>query len=164
VFLTQQPSPEGCYQIRVRKVVVVVVVVVIVVVVVVVIQTMVMAEVGSTTKIPPSSLPPSSLLPPSSSLLPSSLQLFIDGSWRIYNIDDHLPVSTTKRSSSSSSSGGGGSTKEELAFSKAHEGQLWVPLLEKAYAKAHGSYGAISGGWIAEAMFDLTSRPTGEGW
>ena len=33
---------------------------------------------------------------------------------------------------------------------------MWVPLLEKAYAKAYSCYVAISGGHIPEAMFDLT--------
>ena len=30
--------------------------------------------------------------------------------------------------------------------------QLWASLVEKAYAKAHGSYQSISGGWVAEAL------------
>lgn len=46
------------------------------------------------------------------------------------------------------------------AFSKADQKQLWVPLVEKAYAKAHGGYNAISGGWICEGLFDLTAAPT----
>eukprot|EP00535_Pseudo-nitzschia_heimii_P000538 CAMPEP_0197174818 /NCGR_PEP_ID=MMETSP1423-20130617/1196_1 /TAXON_ID=476441 /ORGANISM="Pseudo-nitzschia heimii, Strain UNC1101" /LENGTH=1269 /DNA_ID=CAMNT_0042623807 /DNA_START=90 /DNA_END=3896 /DNA_ORIENTATION=- len=48
----------------------------------------------------------------------------------------------------------------DLAYSKARRSQLWVPFLEKAYAKIHGSYNAISGGHIAEAFLDLTGAPT----
>ena len=33
-------------------------------------------------------------------------------------------------------------------------------MIEKAYAKAHGSYQSISGGQIAEALLDLTGCPT----
>lgn len=51
-------------------------------------------------------------------------------------------------------------TTDDLAYSKARGGQLWVPLLEKAYAKVHGSYRAISGGHVAEAFLDLTGSPT----
>lgn len=51
-------------------------------------------------------------------------------------------------------------TSTDLAYSKAKHNQLWVPLLEKAYAKSHGSYSAISGGHIAEAFLDLTGAPT----
>jgi hypothetical protein len=49
---------------------------------------------------------------------------------------------------------------DDLAYSKAKQNQLWVPLLEKAYAKSHGCYQAISGGQIAEAFLDLTGAPT----
>jgi hypothetical protein len=49
---------------------------------------------------------------------------------------------------------------QDLAYSKARRNQLWVPFLEKAYAKIHGSYNAISGGHIAEAFLDLTGAPT----
>jgi hypothetical protein len=49
---------------------------------------------------------------------------------------------------------------QDLAYSKGRKNQLWVPFLEKAYAKIHGSYKAISGGHIAEAFLDLTGAPT----
>ena len=51
-------------------------------------------------------------------------------------------------------------TTEDLAYSTAKKNQLWVPFLEKAYAKTHGCYQAISGGQIAEAFLDLTGAPT----
>ena len=36
-----------------------------------------------------------------------------------------------------------------LYFAKCKdENATWLPLLEKAYAKAHGDYGSIEGGWI----------------
>lgn len=53
-----------------------------------------------------------------------------------------------------------GITSEDLAYSKCRHNQLWVPFIEKAYAKFHGSYQAISGGQIAEAFLDLTGAPT----
>ena len=47
-----------------------------------------------------------------------------------------------------------------LYFGRNTKGKgIWVPLLEKAYAKVYNSYGAITGGDIGEALRDLTGSP-----
>jgi hypothetical protein len=38
------------------------------------------------------------------------------------------------------------------------ENEFWVPLVEKAYAKLHGSYDAINAGKITDALVDLTGE------
>jgi hypothetical protein len=46
---------------------------------------------------------------------------------------------------------------DALHFAKcADPNETWLPLLEKAYAKAHGDYEAIAGGYSGEAIEDLT--------
>jgi hypothetical protein len=40
--------------------------------------------------------------------------------------------------------------------SSGEENETWVPLIEKAYAKLHGDYAALSGGQATDALEDLT--------
>ncbi|SPN99506.1 related to micromolar calcium activated neutral protease 1 (capn1) [Cephalotrichum gorgonifer] len=50
-----------------------------------------------------------------------------------------------------------------LYFSQcADPNETWLPLLEKCYAKAHGDYSAIDGGFTGEGIEDLTGGVTTE--
>lgn len=42
------------------------------------------------------------------------------------------------------------------------QNETWVPLVEKAFAKAHGDYASISGGFSGEGLEDLTGGVTTE--
>ena len=45
---------------------------------------------------------------------------------------------------------------ESLYFSHCKSNETWLPLIEKAYAKAHGDYYSIEGGFASEGIEDLT--------
>ena len=45
-------------------------------------------------------------------------------------------------------------------FSRNHGNELWGLILEKAYAKVHGNYFSLRGGFAHEALLDLTGCPT----
>ncbi|KJX96003.1 putative calpain family cysteine protease protein [Zymoseptoria brevis] len=45
---------------------------------------------------------------------------------------------------------------EALYFGYCKSEETWLPLIEKAYAKAHGDYFAIEGGFASEGIEDLT--------
>jgi calpain-15 len=46
-----------------------------------------------------------------------------------------------------------------VAFSRSYDKELWVLILEKAYAKAYGGYLPIEGGDPCYALRDLTGAP-----
>lgn len=67
--------------------------------------------------------------------------------WRYVIIDDRLPCRKIQ------------SNLEipRLIYAKCRsEREFWVPLIEKAYAKLHGSYQALISGFIDEGLVDLT--------
>ncbi|XP_028611219.1 calpain-10 isoform X1 [Grammomys surdaster] len=62
------------------------------------------------------------------------------GHWEEVTIDDRLPCLAGR-----------------LCFSRCQrEDVFWLPLLEKAYAKVHGSYEQLWAGQVADALVDLT--------
>ncbi|KAL4660152.1 calpain-10-like isoform X1 [Arapaima gigas] len=62
------------------------------------------------------------------------------GRWVDVQVDDQLPC-----------------LDDRLCFSRCHNpSAFWVALLEKAYAKLHGSYEHLWAGQVAEALVDLT--------
>lgn len=69
-----------------------------------------------------------------------------DGNWVHVALDDYFPCSAQ--------SGG------MAIFSRSSANDLWVLLLEKAYAKLHLNYYTLKGGFVSEALQDLTGAPT----
>jgi len=70
--------------------------------------------------------------------------LCVDGEFKLVLVDDMIPCLGED---------GGPS------FSKANGPELWVMLLEKAYAKIYGTYEKINNGMSGKAINDLTGAP-----
>jgi calpain-15 len=67
-----------------------------------------------------------------------------NGVWTELTIDDYMPCSL----------------EGPPLFTRSHGNELWVLLLEKAYAKLHGSFANIAKGHPNEALQDFTGFPT----
>ena len=71
--------------------------------------------------------------------------LFIEGEWQIVIVDDYFPVESNN--------------VKKLKFTQPNGRELWVLLLEKAWAKVNGGYRNIIRGFENEALNALTSFP-----
>ncbi|KAK6925768.1 Peptidase C2, calpain, catalytic domain, partial [Dillenia turbinata] len=70
-----------------------------------------------------------------------TVRFCIQGEWFPVVVDDWIPCEAPGKP----------------AFATSRKGnELWVSLLEKAYAKLHGSYEALEGGFVQDALVDLT--------
>ncbi|KAK4492216.1 hypothetical protein RD792_003016 [Penstemon davidsonii] len=70
-----------------------------------------------------------------------TVRFCIQGEWVPVVVDDWIPCESPGKP----------------AFATSKKGnELWVSVLEKAYAKLHGSYEALEGGLVQDALVDLT--------
>lgn len=67
------------------------------------------------------------------------------GEWKTIIVDDYFPCDPK--------------TKQPI-FTTGHKDELWVLLLEKAWAKVYGGYAKIDAGLTRECLHDLTGGPT----
>lgn len=72
------------------------------------------------------------------------LRLCLNGQWQTVRVDDYFPCKFNG----------------DTIYARAHGPELWVLLLEKAFAKACGDYDALRSGWAYEALMNLTGAPT----
>lgn len=74
-----------------------------------------------------------------------AVHLYINGEKRTVVVDDYFPYDEDK---------------ETWAFSRpSHSSEIWVLVLEKAWAKVFGSYQRIEAGTAGEALYPLTGSP-----
>jgi hypothetical protein len=73
-----------------------------------------------------------------------AVTLFITGVWEEVIMDDLFPYDASA---------------QQPAFSTSRTKDIWVMLLEKAFAKVNGGYKDIEAGFISEALLALTGAP-----
>jgi hypothetical protein len=72
------------------------------------------------------------------------LRICKNGEWVVVTVDDYIPCTL----------------KGGPMFSINRGNELWVCLLEKAYAKLHGNYWQLRAGYVSHGMMDLSGCPT----
>ena len=73
------------------------------------------------------------------------LIFFIDGKYQIIIVDDYLPVYIKTK---------------KICFSKPYNNEIWICILEKAWAKVNGGYSNIIKGWMRHALQAFTGFPS----
>ena len=71
------------------------------------------------------------------------MRICLNGEWQKIMIDDFVPCHN-----------------DLPVFTNSIGKELWVLLLEKAWAKIHGSYLKIEGGYADEVLHELTGAPS----
>lgn len=72
------------------------------------------------------------------------VSLNVAGMWEDVLIDDRIPYNPEKK---------------KVAFCRSNGRDMWVMLIEKAWAKVHGGYSNVEAGYINEALAGLTGAP-----
>lgn len=70
------------------------------------------------------------------------IRVFKDFTWLYVLIDDRVPVDSR--------------TKQPVFGRCSNQHEMWVSLIEKAYAKLHGCYGNLISGYVDEGLQELT--------
>ena len=73
------------------------------------------------------------------------VQICVTGIWEDVIVDDEFPMEMGA---------------DRPAFVSSTSGEIWVMLIEKAYAKIYGGFHNINGGLVDNGLFDLTGAPT----
>ena len=74
--------------------------------------------------------------------------IYINGKWELVLVDDYFPYE--------------GMGFKQFAFSNSSGNEMWVSLLEKAWAKVNGSYAKIGCGGMPNEVFDVLTEAYSE--
>ena len=76
------------------------------------------------------------------------IYIYINGKWELVLVDDYFPYE--------------GMGFKQFAFSNSSGNEMWVSLLEKAWAKVNGSYAKIGCGGMPNEVFDVLTEAYSE--